>query len=72
LSPPQIVDHLADGDFAHFDFEVPGAPHVAGDAQDAGAGVARGAELGVFVAARSMMCFTWQSDSTLLTIVGHR
>jgi hypothetical protein len=44
---------------------------VAGDAEDAGAGVVGRADLGEGLAAMLTMYFTWQSVSTLFTIVGH-
>ena len=45
------VDDFAHGDLTDFDFVVAGLLHIAADAEDAGAGVVRRAELGVFRAA---------------------
>ena len=48
-----IVDQFAHGERADLDFEIAGLLHIAADAEDAGAGVIRAADLGVLRAAHA-------------------
>lgn len=53
-----VVQQFAEGHGTGNDFIIAGAPHVAGDADDARAGGAFGAFLSVGFAAMAMTCFT--------------
>ena len=66
-----LVDQFAHRDRADFDFEVAGLLHVAADAEMRVPVLFGLPSCAYSAPPMAMMCFTWQSVSTLFTMVGH-